>query len=97
MERSVMHIAYRCNETKSRESFKLFTAANNPNKVKKAIEAAIHAKEMFYGDPNHSITRQIKDLRRDWNLCDTADKRISMLNRNLICGKYEVMYEGEVL
>lgn len=94
MERNVLHIVYRC--TENQENI-LFTAASNPNKAKRAIEKAIHCQEMSYGDPCSSITRQIKELRKDWNLCETIEERISMLNHRLIHGKYEVMYEGEIL
>ena len=92
-----IYLCYRCDEQQFRGSFILFTAACNPNRMKAAIEQAIHSREMYYGDIHSSVSRQIRDLRLDWKSENTIEGKMEVMNRNLIFGFCEEIKEGDVL
>lgn len=94
MNKTVIFLAYACDEWKSTSSMRLQMASLSNLKIRQLIEGKIEAQDMQYGDDIENMTpsEQAQAFHKDWKTKPRKD-----INDFLLYGFLDITHSGEEL
>ena len=91
MKKQNIYLLNSCNEWKERSSMSLVAATTSTIRLKNIIIAEIKNYNMVYKNEEFSNTKQIRELRDDWE-----NEGLNYVADNLIYGHIETVCDGEI-